>query len=58
VQVVALACELTAWTRLLALTGSAHRWESKRLQLGVFSAAGRIVRGSRRVRLRLATSWP
>jgi hypothetical protein len=59
-QIVALACELLAWTQMLALTGAARRWEPKRLRLRLrlFSAAGRIVRGSRRLRLRLAARWP
>ena len=57
-QIVALACELTAWTQLLALTGSARRWEPRRLRLRLFSAAGRIVRGGRRLRLKLAARWP
>jgi hypothetical protein len=57
-QIVALACELTAWTQLLALTGPARSWEPKRLRLRLFSAAGRIVRGGRRLRLRLAARWP
>jgi hypothetical protein len=57
-QIVALACELIAWTQLLALTGPARRWEPKRLRLRLFSAAGRIIRGSRRLRLRLAARWP
>lgn len=41
-------CELIAWTQLLALHRSARRREPKRLRLRLFSAAGRIVRGSRR----------
>jgi Transposase DDE domain group 1 len=57
-QIVALACELTAWSQLLALTGSARRWEPKRLRLRLFAAAGRIVRGGRRLRLKLAARWP
>ena len=57
-EIVALACELLAWTQLLALTGPARRWEPKRLRLRLLSAAGRIVRGSRRLRLRLTASWP
>jgi hypothetical protein len=57
-ELVAMACELLAWTQMLALTGPARRWEPKRLRLRVFSAAGRLVRGSRRLRLRLAASWP
>jgi hypothetical protein len=57
-EVVALACELLAWTQLLALAGSARRWEPKRLRLRLPSAAGRLVRGGRRLRLRLAERWP
>jgi hypothetical protein len=57
-EIVALACDLLAWTQLLALTGTARRWEPKRLRLRLFSAAGRLVRGSRRLRLRLAGRWP
>lgn len=40
-EIVALACELLAWTQLLALTGAARRWEPKRLRLRLFSTAGR-----------------
>jgi Transposase DDE domain group 1 len=57
-EIVALACDLLAWTQLLALTGTARRWEPKRLRLRLFSAAGRLVRGGRRLRLRLAERWP
>jgi hypothetical protein len=57
-EIVALACDLLAWTQLLALTGTARRWEPKRLRLRLFAAAGRLVRGGRRLRLRLAGRWP
>ena len=57
-EIVALACELLAWTQMLALHGPARRWEPKRLRLRIFSAAGRLVRGGRRLRLRLAARWP
>jgi Transposase DDE domain group 1 len=57
-EIVALACELLAWTQMLALTGTARRWEPKRLRLRLFTCAGRLVRGSRRLKLRLAASWP
>ena len=43
---------------MLALDGPARRWEPKRLRLRLFSAAGRLVRGGRRLRLRLAADWP
>ena len=43
---------------MLALAGKARRWEPKRLRLRLFSAAGRLARGGRRLRLRLAAHWP
>ena len=43
---------------MLALDGPARAWEPKRLRLRLFSAAGRLVRGGRRLRLRLAATWP
>ncbi len=57
-ELVAMASELTAWMQMLALEGPARTWEPKRLRLRLFSAAGRIVRGGRRLRLRIATTWP
>jgi hypothetical protein len=57
-EIVALACELLAWMQMLALPGPARRWEPKRLRLRLFTCAGRIVRGGRRLRLRLAATWP
>ncbi|TDB84200.1 IS1380 family transposase [Actinomadura sp. 7K534] len=58
-EIVALASELTAWTQMLALTGHpARTWEPKRLRLRIFSAAGRLARGGRRLRLRLSNRWP
>jgi hypothetical protein len=57
-EIVALACDLLAWTAMLALTGTARRWEPRKLRLRLLSAAGRIVRGGRRLRLRLAAQWP
>jgi hypothetical protein len=43
---------------MIALAGEARRWEPKRLRLRLFSIAGRLVRGGRRLRLRLAERWP
>jgi hypothetical protein len=57
-EIVALACELLAWTQLLALAGPARRWEPRRLRLRLFSVAGRLARGGRRLRLRIAATWP
>ncbi len=57
-EIVALASELLAWMAMLALPGTACRRERKRLRLRLFSAAGRIVRGGRRLRLRISAAWP
>ncbi len=58
-EIVALACELLAWMQMLALHGTcARRYEPKRLRLRLFAVAGRLVRGGRRLRLRIAARWP
>jgi Transposase DDE domain group 1 len=57
-ELIALAMELTAWAQMLAFGDHpARRWEPKRLRLCVFSATGRLVKGGRRLRLRLARNW-
>jgi hypothetical protein len=53
-----MTCELTAWLAMPALDGPARAWEPKRLRLRLFTTAGRIVRSDRRLRLRLAATWP
>lgn len=57
-EITAMASELLAWMAMLALDGKTRRWEPKRLRLRLFTAAGRLVRGGRRLRLRLAARWP
>jgi hypothetical protein len=57
-ELVAMASELLAWMQLLALDGPARAWEPKRLRLRLLCVAGRLVRGGRRLRLRLAATWP
>ena len=57
-EIVALACELLAWTQMLALPGTARRWEPKRLPLYLFSVAGCLGASGRRLRLRLGERWP
>ncbi|GAA0365765.1 hypothetical protein GCM10010151_64620 [Actinoallomurus spadix] len=57
-ELVALATDLLAWMQLLALDDhAARRWEPKRLRLRLFSAAGRLAKGGRRLRLRLPDHW-
>jgi hypothetical protein len=43
---------------MIALRGTARRWEPKRLGLRLLSVAGRLARSGRRLRLRLAERWP
>jgi hypothetical protein len=44
---------------MLALARTAaRRWEPRRLRFRLFATAGRIVRGGRRTRLRLAARSP
>jgi hypothetical protein len=57
-ELVATACELLAWMAMLALGGPAQAWKPKRLRLRLFAAAGWRARGGRRLRLRLAATWP
>ncbi|MET7498429.1 IS1380 family transposase [Streptomyces sp900116325] len=57
-EIVQLALDLLAWMPMLALTGTARRWEPKRLRLRLFTAAARLVTSSRRRILRLARHWP
>ena len=57
-EIVRLACELTAWMQMLAPHATARRREPKRLRLRIFTAAARLVRGGRRIRVRLAQRWP
>jgi hypothetical protein len=59
-EVVALAADLLAWTQTLAFDEHepARRWEPKRLRFRILAVAGRIIRTSRRRRLRLPRGWP
>jgi hypothetical protein len=57
-ELVAMTCELTAWMQMLALDSPARAWETKRLQLRLFTAAGRLVRSARQRQLRIAATWP
>jgi Transposase DDE domain group 1 len=57
--VVALACEITAWTQLLGYTEHpARRWEPKRLRLRLFSLPAQAARHARRVVLHLPAHAP
>jgi hypothetical protein len=53
-EIVVLACELIAWTQMLALTGKAHRWGTEAAALARLRRRQR----RRRPRLRTAERWP
>ena len=56
---VALACEITAWMQMLALTDHpARQWEPKRLRLRLFSIAGHLATTARVTTLHLAGHAP
>ncbi|MFF7575828.1 IS1380 family transposase [Streptomyces sp. NPDC008061] len=57
-EIVQLALDLLAWMPMLALTGTARRWEPKKLRLRLFSPAARLVTTGRRRILRLSRHWP
>ena len=57
-QAASIACDLLAWLRLLALAGDLAKAEPKTLRYKLLHTAGRIVRGQRRRRLKIAASWP
>ena len=57
--IVMLACELIAWTQMLAFTDHpARRWEPKKLRHRLFTIAAKISRHARLTRLKLATHAP
>jgi hypothetical protein len=57
--IIALACEITAWMQMLALTDRpARRWEPKRLRLRLFSMAGHLATTSRTTILHLSSHAP
>lgn len=53
-----VATDLLAWTQTLLLEGELATAESKRLRYRLLHAAARITRGGRRLRLRIAVTWP
>jgi len=58
---VAIAADLTAWTRLLGCTGEAAvlaACEPKALRYRFLHVPARLVRGARRRQLRIPESWP
>ncbi len=58
VQLVLVAQDLLAWTKLLCLDGELAHAEPKRLRYTLLHTAGVIVCSGRRTRLRIASGWP
>lgn len=54
----AIATDLLAWLRLLCLTGDLAKAEPKTLRYRLLHTAARIIRGQRRRRIRIPTTWP
>lgn len=57
-EISLIAQDLLCWMRLLCLDGQLALAEPKRLRHRLLHTAGRLVRHSRRTRLRLQSDWP
>ncbi len=57
-QIAAIAADLIAWLRLLALTGDLAKAEPKALRYKMLHVPARLTHGGRRRRLRLPKTWP
>ncbi|HUO37745.1 MAG TPA: IS1380 family transposase [Mycobacterium sp.] len=55
---VAIAADLTAWLRLLALTGPLAKAEPKALRYRLLHVPARLTRSARRRHLRIPATWP
>jgi hypothetical protein len=55
---VAVAVDLIRWLQLIGLDGDLALAEPKRLRYRVLHTAARLVRGQRRRRLRIPSTWP
>jgi hypothetical protein len=56
--VASIAAALLSWLRLIALDGDLARAEPKTVRYRVLHAAGKLVRGGRRRRLKIPATWP
>jgi hypothetical protein len=54
----AIACDLLCWLRLLCLDGPLAQAEPKTLRYRILHTAARIVRGQRKRKIRIPTTWP
>lgn len=55
---VAIAADLLAWLRMLALSGELAKAEPKALRYRLLHIPARLVHGARRRRLRIPSTWP
>lgn len=58
VELVGLACDLLAWTRMLLLDGALAVAEPKQLRYRLLHVAARLVRSGRRIHVRIDRNWP
>jgi hypothetical protein len=57
-QLALAAIDLLAWTGWLLLDGELTHAEPKKLRYRLLHTAARITRSARRIRLRIADTWP
>jgi hypothetical protein len=57
-QLALTAADLIAWTQTILLDGALAAAEPKMLRYQLFHVAARIVRGQRKTRIKIDTSWP
>jgi hypothetical protein len=57
-QLALTGIDLLAWTQMLLLDGELAAAEPKKLRYRLLHVAARITRGGRRIRLRIAATWP
>src|SRR3954451_3165563 len=57
-QLALTAADLIAWTQTTLLAGALAKVESRQLRYQLLHTAARIVRGQRKVRIKIDTNWP
>jgi len=57
-QLALTAADLIAWTQTTLLDGALARVESRQLRYQLLHTAARIVRGQRKVRIKIDANWP
>jgi Transposase DDE domain group 1 len=57
-QAAAIGIDLLAWLRLLLLDGDLARAEPKTLRYRLLHTSARLIKGGRRIRIRIPATWP